>query len=349
MDYSRKICILTQEDLLKAGCYDVGMALDACEAALIQYANHQVIFPEKVAVVFDQQSQNRINCLPAGLLESQVYGMKWVSVFPGNPKQYGIPNLTAVYLLSELKTGYPVAFLEGTMCSNLRTAATSAMAAKHLARKDTETIGFIGAGEQAKSHFLALMHTLPQIKTCKVSSRSEVSEQAFIRQMSCYYPNVDFVACGGVHEKAATGAQVIVTAISGQEKLLRADWIAEGALYLHVGGLEDEFAVAQKASKIVCDDWSVVKHRTQTISRMYQEGLLTDESIYADLHEIVSGRKPGRENEQEFIYFNTVGLSYVDVMLANRMYEKAVLNGFGRLVTMQQESMFDVDPQYVTL
>jgi len=349
MDYTRDICVLTQEDLMQAGCFDIGGAIDACEEVLRQYAENAVIFPEKVAVVFDQATQNRINCLPAGLKKDRIYGMKWVSVFPGNPRLYGVPNLSAVLLLSELQTGYPVAFMEGTMCSNLRTAATSAVAAKHLARPDTRTIGFIGAGEQAKSHFLALMHVLPNVKTCKVASRTKQSEQAFIRQMSRFYPDITFVACDGEYERAARDSQVIVTAISGQETLLRAEWIAEGALYLHVGGLEDEYGVAQKAGKIVCDDWSVVKHRTQTISRMYADGLLADEDIYADLYQIVSGQKPGRENEKEFIYFNTVGLSYVDVMLANRMYQKAKEKGVGTYITMQNHSMFDVDTASVVL
>ena len=349
MDYTRDICVLTQEDLIQAGCFDIGAAIDACEEVLHQYAQDTVIFPEKVAVVFDQATQNRINCLPAGLRKDQIYGMKWVSVFPGNPKQYGVPNLSAVLLLSELQTGYPVAFMEGTMCSNLRTAATSAVAAKYLAQPEAETIGFIGAGEQAKSHFLSLMHVLPNVKTCKVASRTKQSERVFIEQLSRFYPDVRFVACDGVYETAARDSQVIVTAISGQETLLRAEWIAEGALYLHVGGLEDEYRVAQKADKIVCDDWSVVKHRTQTISRMYTDGLLADEDIYADLYQIVSGQKPGRENEKEFIYFNTVGLSYVDVMLANRMYQKAKAKGIGTYITMQKNSMFDVDAAGVVL
>lgn len=343
MDYTRKICVLTQEDLIRAGCFDIGFAIEACENALMQYADGRVIFPDKVAVVFDEVSQNRINCLPAGLKESMVYGMKWVSVFPGNPRNYGLPNLSAVLLLSELNTGFPVAFMEGTMCSNLRTAAVGAVAAKYLSREDTQVIGFIGAGEQAKSHFLSLMHVRPDIKVCKVASRTEQTEAEFIRAMSRFYPSVEFISCKGCYEEAAKDAQIIVTAISGQERLLQAQWIAEGALYLHVGGLEDDYAVPRKAAKIVCDDWSVVKHRTQTISRMYKEGLLFDRDIYGDLYEIVSGRKQGRENDQEFIYFNSVGLSYVDVMLANCMYRRAKEKGLGSYVNMQQSSMFDVD------
>lgn len=111
--------------------------------------------------------------------------------------------------------------------------------------------------------------------------------------------------------------------------MLKAKDVRSGTLYIHVGGWEDEYAVAQKADKIVCDDWESSKHRTQTISRMYVEGLLKDSDIYANLAEIISGKKSGRENNQEFIYFNSVGLSFIDLNFANEIYKQACSMGLG--------------------
>lgn len=342
MNYHRSICILTQDDLIQAGCFDMNTAIQVCEGALKSFAAGNVIFPDKISVVFDQKTQDRINCLPAGLKDEQVYGMKWVSVFPENPHTRDLPNLSAVVLLSEMVSGFPVAFMEATLCSNIRTAAMSALAAKYLAIPNPTEIGFIGAGDQAKSHFLAMKAQFPGIRYCKVSSRTNQSEQRFIEQMTRFHPEVDFIPCSGDYQKAVCAADIVVTAISGQEKLLQADWIKPGAFYSHVGGLEDDFAVAKKASKIVCDDWNVVKHRTQTISQMYQLGLLQDEDIHADLHQIVSGKKVGRETPQEFIYYNGVGLSYVDVALSNWMYHLATDEGFGKTVELMDRSMFDL-------
>ena len=96
-------------------------------------------------------------------------------------------------------------------------------------------------------------------------------------------------------------------------------------------------------SKIICDDWNVVKHRTQTISRMYKEGLLKDSDIYGNLYEIVNNLKKGRETNDEFIYFNAVGLSYVDINLAIDMYKKVLYNNLGNIVKLQDKSMFDYD------
>lgn len=341
------VTIITEDDLVKAGCFNLPEAIAITENAFRKRIEGSVVFPDKVSVIFNKKSQNRINCLPAGLVRDNVYGMKWVSVFPGNPHKYGLQNLSAVIVLSELEHGFPKAFMEGTLCSNLRTAATSAVAAKYLAKKNSKVIGFIGAGAQAKSHLMAMLSVFPSIQECKVSSRTSQTEQRFIAQMKRLYPQVKFIACNGSFEKAARNTDIIVTAISGQEKLLQGEWISSGTFYCHVGGLEDDFSVPRKASKIVCDEWRVVKHRTQTISQMYQQGLLRDEDIYADLMEIIAGDKPGRENDEEFIYFNTVGMSYVDVMLANHMYKKVIAEGLGHKAVMQEKSMFDVDERYI--
>lgn len=336
-----EIEIITQKDLLDVGCFDVKRAIEICENAFLEYAKGKVIFPDKVSVVFDQDTQNRINCLPAGMISEQVYGMKWVSVFPENPEKRDLPNLTAMILLSDLETGFPIAFMEGSLVSNLRTASVGAIAAKYLAKKDSEVIGFIGAGEQAKTHFLTMKSICPNIKVCKIASRTTRSEKLFVEQMKNFHPDVEFVMCSGDYEKAISDADIIVTAISAQEQILKADWIKEGAFYCHVAGLEDEFAVALKADKIVCDNWEVVKHRTQTISQMYKQGMLTDEDIYADLHELIKGDKCGRQNDTEFIYFNSVGMSYLDISLANWMYKKVCKAEKGYNVIMKRKSMFD--------
>lgn len=135
MIYNNKVRIITIQDLVEAGCFDVPASLGVIETTLVKEGDNDVIFPDKVSVIFDDCTQNRINCLPAGIKSQNVYGMKWVSVFPENPHTYQLPNLSAVIILSNLTNGFPVAFMEGTLCSNLRTAAVGAIAAKYLAKK----------------------------------------------------------------------------------------------------------------------------------------------------------------------------------------------------------------------
>ena len=92
--------------------------------------------------------------------------------------------------------------------------------------------------------------------------------------------------------------------------------------------------------KIVCDDWETVKHRTQTLSRMHKDGEL-GEDVHANLDEVVAGAKPGRESDDERVYFNAVGLAFVDVAIALAMYRRATDAGKGHKLTMQETMIFD--------
>lgn len=331
----------SQEDLLAAGCLDIRMAMDAAEGAIRAFHDGDVLFPEKIVQIFNDDTQERINCLPATFKSEQICGMKWVSVFPPNPVKHGIQNLSAVIILSEIEHGFPIAFMEGTLCSNIRVGSIGALAAKYLARQDSESIGFIGAGEQAKMHLIAMKTAIPTLKECRVAAKLGDEEQQFVREMSAIIPDMKFVVGNTRLEAAADGADIIVTATSAQAPLLKAKWMKPGAFYSHVGGWEDEYQVAEQCDKIVCDDWDTVKHRTQTLSRMYQDGVLKDDDVYANLSDLVSGTKPGREHDDERIYFNAVGLAYVDVGIAMAMYHRATEAGLGQDLQIQNEMIFE--------
>lgn len=309
------------------------LAFTLIEKSFEEKMNNNVILPDKISQVFDVTSQDRINCLPATLLKQKVSGLKWVSVFPTNSSR-GLLNVTGIILLSSMETGYPLAVIDGTFITALRTAAIGATAVKYLAKESAETIGFIGSGEQAKMHF-KLIKRVRNIKKCYVSSNDNKSEEKFIKELNEEYPDVTFVMCKGDYGKASENADIIVTAVSVQEPLLKAKHVKKGATYIHVGGWEDEYAVAKKADKIICDDWESVKHRSQTLSRMYHEGLLYDEDIYGNLDQIIFKGLPGRETEDEIIYFNSVGLAFIDVMFAYEVYGLSKLHNNGTNYQLQ--------------
>ena len=340
-DRNRIECLfLSQEDLLQAGCLDLRLAMGAAENAMLAFRNKEILFPEKVVQIFNDDTQERINCLPATLLPEKVCGVKWVSVFPGNPENHGVQNLSAVIILSEIERGFPVAFMDGTLCSNVRVGAMGAIAAKHFARQDSRSIAFIGAGEQAKMHLIALKTVIPALEECRVSAKYAYEEKQFVDEMGPLFPDMRFLAADTNAQRAVEGADILVTATSAQAPLLKAAWMKPGAFYSHIGGWEDEYDVAKQCDKIVCDDWETVKHRTQTLSRMYKDGELTDEDIYADLVEVVAGEKGGRETAEERAYFNAVGLAYVDVAIAHAMYQRAREAGKGRKSSIQETMIF---------
>lgn len=338
-----KYLSISQEDLIDSGAFDLPMAMDALQEGMFRFRDGDILFPDKIVQIFDQDTQQRINCLPATLLQKKICGVKWVSVFPTNPRRYGTQNLSAIIVLSEIEKGYPVCVMDGTLCSNMRVAAMGASAAQLLARENAEVIGFIGAGEQSKMHLLGMKSVRPGLKICKVSAKEAYEEQNFIQDMQPLLPDMEFIACNTVLKDAIVDADIIVTGTSAQAPLLKADWIKEGAFYSHIGGWEDEYKVVQMADKIVCDDWNTVKHRAQTLSRCYKDGVITDEDIYANLIDILDGTKPGRESEKEFIYFNAVGLAYADVSIAYAMYQKVLHAGLGHWTYLQENMIFEKD------
>ena len=284
----------SQEDLLAAGCLDIRMAMDAAESAIRAFDEGDVLFPDKIVQIFNDETQERINCLPATFKGKGICGMKWVSVFPPNPVKHGIQNLSAVIILSEIGHGFPIAFMEGTLCSNVRVGSIGALAARYLARQDSTSIGFIGAGEQAKMHLIAMKAAIPSLTTCGVAAKLGAEEEQFTKEMSAIIPDMDFSVANSDLERAVNGADIIVTATSAQ-----------------------------------------------ALSRMYKDGLLTDNDLHANLVELVRGTKPGRENDDERIYFNAVGLAYVDVGIAIAMYERALEAGMGQDLQLQREMIFE--------
>ncbi|MBQ9883255.1 MAG: ornithine cyclodeaminase family protein [Bacteroidaceae bacterium] len=334
------IKVISQEEVFLIFEKAIDSVIDLVEDAFRKYESNNVIFPDKISQIFDQSSQNRINCMPATLLDERVCGLKWVSVFPTNAIK-GVQNVTGAMILSEIETGFPIAFIDGTYCTKLRTSAVGCVAAKYLAPSVIEKIGIIGGGEEAKMHFALLKHFYPSIKECRVSSRSFETEKKFIDTFKDIVNDVNFVACEGSSKMCAEDVDIIITAISGQAPVLKASDITKGCLYIHVGGWEDEYGVALKADKIVCDDWEASKHRTQTICRMYKNGLLSDSDIYANLSDLILNKKKSRENDEEFIYFNSVGLSFIDLNFANYIYKQALKCGLGSDIVLAETNYID--------
>ncbi len=340
MNNNISLKLISMEDIIKSGCFDIDGVIDVIESALTEYKAGKIMLPDKISQVFNIEDQTRINCMPSTLLSDKVCGVKWVSVFPDNPVKHNCPNVSGLIVLSETVKGYPFAVMDGTFVTAVRTACMGALGAKYLARKDCEVYGSIGSGEQAKMHFMAIKHIMPSIKVCKIAAKD--GEEVFADCMKRIYPDVEFVVCGADYRKAAADADIIVTAVSCQEPLLKADSIKKGAYYCHVGGWEDEYEVALMADKIVCDQWESVKHRTQTISRLYKMGRLTDDDIYSDIVDIIDGTKPGRENDGEFIYFDSVGLSFIDISVALSFYNKIAKTRNNTDWSLKEENLFDL-------
>ena len=210
---------LSQEDLLQAGCLDFRLAIDAAESALLAYRNGDVLFPEKIVQIFNPETQERINCLPATLRREGVCGVKWVSVFPSNMSAFGVQNLAAIVVLSEM---------EGTLASNVRVGAMSALAARYFAPEEPRVIGFIGSGEQAKMTLLAMKSVRPGLVECRVCAKTIEEERQFVRELAPILTDMDLVAAETDSAWAMSESDILVTATSAQAPLLKAAWMKPG-------------------------------------------------------------------------------------------------------------------------
>ena len=168
MDNNIVIKMISMEDIISSGCYDIKKIISIIEKVLLDYKEGYVELPNKISQIFDEKTQDRINCMPATLMKENVCGVKWVSVFPQNPHNYNVSNVSGTIILSELERGFPIAIMDGTFITAVRTACMGAIGAKYLARKDSTIYGTIGAGEQAKMHFIAIKSLFPNIKKCFV-------------------------------------------------------------------------------------------------------------------------------------------------------------------------------------
>lgn len=331
------------EQLAKAAfSSDFDALINCLEAGFRAYGQGKVILPEKSSQILDDLTQSRINCMPCTVPALGYSGVKLVSVFPNNVLQ-GKSNVSGLILLLSAEDGSPIAVFDAGFITALRTALVGGLAARYLAVDEPRTIGLLGAGEEAFMHMVVMAKLFPTLRECKVASRSESSEQRFRIAASEFMPCVGVRCCESDYKAASEHSDIIVTAISGQSPILKADWIEPGVFYCHVGGIEDEYDVALKADKIVCDSWEDLKHRgSPTIAHMYQEGLLTDESIYAELAELSQGAKPGRESLSEFIYFNSIGLAFTDIYVSAFLMDKCNELGLGQNLQSNTFSVFDI-------
>jgi ornithine cyclodeaminase len=334
---------LSQEDVRAAGGLDMKMTLQAVERAFKLLNEGHVRIPHKIVLELPpgERERGRMNGLAAYIGGGwEVAGIKWIPSFPKNPYERDLPRANALIILNDTQTGMPLAVMDGTIISAMRTGATGGLGAKYLARKDSEIVGMIGLGVQARTQAMALKEVLPNLKEIRGYRRSKEKAVKDAREIE-ELTGIRTVAVDTARD-AVVGADVVVTATMADEPIVKNAWMKEGSLFIHIGSyVEQEYDVVLNSDKIVVDDWEVVKHRkTPILARMYDEGLIKDEDIYANLDEIVAGKKPGRENDEERIFYAPIGMAHEDVAVASMVYERAKKEGMGQVLRLWTEPMW---------
>jgi ornithine cyclodeaminase len=328
---------LSQEDVLATGI-TMPTVMETVEKVLALHDEGRVILPSKVILDLGERERGRINAMPAYLGgDFEVCGIKWIAGFPPNPIKYGIPRAHALLVLNDSWTGIPLALMDCTYISAMRTGAVTGVGAKYLANPDSEVVGIIGCGVQAKTQIMALKAAIPSVKLLKGYDIRREASETFARWASEEI-RIEARAAGSAQE-AVEGSDIVVTVTVADEPIVKDGWLKKGSFFAHVGSYqEEEEAVIFNSDKVVVDLWHEVLHRgTPLLARLYNAGKIKEDRIHANIGAIIRGRKTGRTNRDERIFFSPLGLGSEDVAVASRVYQEAKKKGLGTTLKLWEK------------
>lgn len=296
-------------------------SVTAVEYAFRQLGRGKIQMPAKIYLYINKYNGD-FRAMPSYIKGLNRCALKWVNVHPGNIK-LGLPTVMAIIILSDARTGFPLCIMDGTYATQLRTGASGAVSAKYLARKNSSRIGLVGCGVQARSQLLCL-NEIFRIKEVKVWGHIESLARKFIKDMK-FLP-YEIKTAKNI-QNCVENADIIVTTTPSRKPLVKLEWINKGTHINAIGadskGKQELDPAILKSAKIVVDNWEQASHSGE-INVPISKGILSKKDIYADIGEIVSGRKKGRADNKEITVFDSTGLAIQDLAIANLIYNKAI-------------------------
>ncbi|HEU4344295.1 MAG TPA: ornithine cyclodeaminase family protein [Candidatus Binatia bacterium] len=307
---------------------EIPQLIAALEQAHVQYSTGKAVMPVRLVVPLPQ-IQGRITSMPGYLEENKALGMKVVTFFQNNPQQH-LPAILATILLFSAETGKIMAVMDGSYITAIRTACASAMATQVLANPDTQVLGILGAGVQAKAHIEALCRVRKPTQV-KVYSPSGTSGSNVKKELESTIGVPIEVAVSA--EAAVREADVIVTVTSAKDPVLRLDWLKRGAHLNAVGSHRPDSREIDGAtlagSKLVVDSREAIRAECGDILLAIKENRISETDIHAEIGEVLAGIRPGRTNENEITLYKSVGIAVQDVATAHLVYQKALETNVG--------------------
>ena len=315
-----KTLVLTRYDVEQVST--MGLAVAAVERAFAGFGRGEASMPPKVYLPIEDHDGD-FRAMPARLGDSA--GIKWVNVHAQNRKRFGLPTVMAVYVLNDPANAFPLAVMDGTLLTALRTGAAGAVASKYLAKEAPKTIGFIGCGAQAYT-----LHGAHQVVFDGFESLAHDHNAATAER---------FAARAGarvVSLEEAAGADIVCTATPSRTPFLHAQWVQPGAHINAMGadapGKQELSAETLKRAAVYIDD---IHQATASgeINVPFANGDFTVDEIVGTLGEVVAGVQPNPAPETTTI-FDSTGLAIQDVSLARAIYEAAKSRSIGREIDL---------------
>lgn len=335
---SKELLYLSQEDVIACGGMSMKQAIEDLEEVFRLFDAGDCILPGKIVMkrpeANSEEISGRINAMPAFVGgKFNMAGIKWIGSGPSNPFKYNLPRASAIIILNDPETKIPLAVMDGTVISAIRTGAVTGICAKYMAPVKTKVVGLFGAGAQSRTQLMAIKEALPHIEKVLISDISKDRADKFAEEMTTQVgiPVITDLDRLDVIENS----DVLVTATTATEPIIHGKEINHGCYVAHLGDNEVDEALILKADKIFIDDWETDKHRMgDTLAYMYRDGKIDDSRIDGSVSDLISGKKKGRDNEEQLTYSCNVGLGLYDVAIATRVYRYALDRGIGQKLTL---------------
>jgi ornithine cyclodeaminase/alanine dehydrogenase-like protein (mu-crystallin family) len=317
----QKILYLSQKEVAETGL-TMSEVIDAVERAFREKGEGRVEMPPKPGV--HSRPNSFIHAMPAYIAATGALGVKWVAGYPENGKR-GLPYISGLVVLNDPDTGLPLAVMDCVWITAMRTGAATTVAARYLAREDSRVLGVLGAGVEGFSNLEALKVLFP-IERLTVYDIDEGQAERYERRVRSRWPDMKIQRAHEPRE-AVEGMDIVVTAgpiVRPPHATIKAGWLSEGAFASMVDF--DSYWSGEALSevdKFTTDDIPQLDHY-RTLGYFQ-----TTPAIYAELGELVTGKKPGRQTVQERTVACNLGLAIDDLATAPLVYKRAVDRGSG--------------------
>jgi ornithine cyclodeaminase/alanine dehydrogenase len=322
--------LLNKNDVMKV--LDMKDCIDVVEKAFAELANGTAVLPLRTGIT----PPNGVSLyMPAYLKESGALSCKVVTVYKNNPSKYNLPTTIGKVLLQNPETGEVICIMDGGYLTAVRTGAASGVATKFLARENEKQVaGIFGAGVQAKMQLWAIC-CVRDISKAIVYDISDEAVEKFISEMGAKL-KIEIIKANGVDE--VLEADIICTASSSATPLFDGKKVKEGT---HINGIGSHSPGAReldtetiRRSLFIGDSLEACFNEAGDIMIPLKEKAIKDSHFYAELGEIITGKKAARTNDKTITLFKSNGLAIQDAATAKLVYEKAVASGIGTNVDL---------------
>ena len=316
-----RVLILSKSDV--ESVLSMKETIAVMEAAFRELSEGLAILPQRIII----PTENGISLyMPAFLPQTKSLAVKIVTVFENNPERYKLPTILGKVLLQDPKTGDVLAIMDGSYLTAMRTGAVSGCAIKYLARKDAQNVGLFGTGAQGSTQLWAACVARPGVKHCKVYDVRKEAAEIFVQKITEKLPDLDIDIVVSPKD-AITGMDIVLTATTSPIPVFNGEWLEPGMHISAIGSYTPETreidSETVRRAKVVCDEFNACLEEAGDLIIPMNEGVITKDHFHAELGEIISGKKPGRENESEITLFKSVGLAIQDAATAKLVYDKA--------------------------